>query len=448
MQNIPKFRHAIRKGDVGLVKKCLKGGIDVNARLEKGRTPLILAVGCKRKEIVQLLLDFGANIEARNMFQTTNATASSETARRYGYGHTALTLAASLNDEPIVHLLVDNGANVNAQRFFSDSEMGIFTEEYRASDEFKRNKPKEKTALIYAVENKNFTSIKFLLENGADPNIQEWNEGRSALHMASDSPEIIKILLEYGADTEARTFGWGDYTPLMSAAIRDNCEAVKILLEHGADIEAVDSEGNTSAMCAAEWGAPNTLRLLLETSGNVNYRSPLGQSILFLGAKDGNESVIRTIIDHGFVDINAEYVNGDTEFMRIIDFCSLETIKLLIELGADIQAQDGRGKTVLGRTKADLPPNSMMGWLGQFVPIRYISRVHIAQFLFSQGATMSRADEEVLFIYVRDGLLDMLEVYLQNGANVRATNDEGLDLLTYAEQLGNHKACELLEKFS
>ena len=51
-------------------------------------------------------------------------------------------------------------------------------------------------------------------------------------------PEVVKVLLEYGAEVDAKNRG--DSTPLRSAMKHCNADVVKLLLDHGADTGAVD----------------------------------------------------------------------------------------------------------------------------------------------------------------------------------------------------------------
>lgn len=99
--------------------------------------------------------------------------------------------------------------------------------------------------LEYAIYHSTLAFIRLLLEAGANPNPEDHtgfppliaaisctravpgHEGRS------DVPEIVELLLSFGADPNQR--GINDYTALHMAAVEQNLAAVKILLDAGAD---------------------------------------------------------------------------------------------------------------------------------------------------------------------------------------------------------------------
>jgi len=91
----PLFQ-AIRDNDLASLKKQLAAGADVNSRDRKGATPLLYAAAFGSPEAVQLLLDSGAGIDARNAFDAT-----------------ALIWAAGQPHK--ARLLVEKGADVNAR---------------------------------------------------------------------------------------------------------------------------------------------------------------------------------------------------------------------------------------------------------------------------------------------------------------------------------------------
>ena len=99
------------------------------------------------------------------------------------------------------------------------------------------------------------STVKRLLERGADVSTTATHPMRvQALHaaVASRSLDIVRLLLERGADSNARQHM--GYTPLMGAAGGGSSEMVDLLLQHGADSGAVSDDGKTAADVAREHG--------------------------------------------------------------------------------------------------------------------------------------------------------------------------------------------------
>ncbi|WP_095588306.1 ankyrin repeat domain-containing protein [Actibacterium ureilyticum] len=84
-------------------------------------------------------------------------------------------------------------------------------------------------------------SIRWLLDNGADPNMKT-DDGFPPLHCAidrdtPDRAEVLKLLLDNGADVNQR--GFNDWTPLHRAAVvRPTQEIMALLMDRGADRDA------------------------------------------------------------------------------------------------------------------------------------------------------------------------------------------------------------------
>jgi ankyrin repeat protein len=99
------------------------------------------------------------------------------------------------------------------------------------------------------------STVRLLLDRGANVSTAATNPMRvQALHAAaaSRSVEIVTMLLEAGADPNARQHV--GYTPLMGAAAGGSSEMVDLLLQHGADASAVSEDGKRAADVAHEHG--------------------------------------------------------------------------------------------------------------------------------------------------------------------------------------------------
>ena len=154
-------------GSAVQVKQALDAGVRPNAHDSQGMTALMSAASFNRRDIAGLLLDRGADLEARDMF-----------------GFTALIHTAQATPEPeTISFLLQRGAKVNAK-----SNTGL-------------------TALMVAANNDHTDPkvVSLLLAAGADVNAAD-NDGFTPLIWAASasSPEMVSALLKAGADPRAR----------------------------------------------------------------------------------------------------------------------------------------------------------------------------------------------------------------------------------------------------
>jgi len=159
-----------------------------------------------------------------------------------------------------------------------------------------------------AARNGNITEVKKQLAWGANPNSRTFWYLESPLHEAARGgyPEIVKLLLEKGAQVNIRNEGGA--TPLHYAARNGNIEVMEILLENGADV----TQKGTGCGTALQWAARN-----------------------------GQIQAIKTLMSNG-VDINQRGSDDVTALMDAVSNGQLETVEFLIANGADINARTAR----------------------------------------------------------------------------------------------------------
>ena len=208
------FFDAVRKGDAGEVARFLDGNPELVRARESGASALLTAVYYRQAAVAKILADRGAPLD---VFE---ASAVGDTVR----------LKEILAAEP-------GRANDLAPDGFTALGLASFFAHPKAA--------------------------RLLLASGADPNLAARNGTRVApLHSAAagGSVEIVRELLDRGADTRARQEG--GFTPLHTAAGEGREEMVRLLLAHGADRVARSDAGKTPADMARERGHGTITELL------------------------------------------------------------------------------------------------------------------------------------------------------------------------------------------
>lgn len=206
-----------------LIDLLLLKGAEVNAKDDKGRTPLYFAMGKEgNTETAAFLIKRGADVNlADNRFPI-------------------LERAVLLDSLPLVDFLLKQGADINASDNYGS------------------------TPLTTAISNGRGEMIRFLLDKGAK------TKGKSdyafrlvqrVLMRTQDAEEILRLLLKYEVDINAKDEKGN--TPLHAAA-RDNYpDHVKLLLNHGANLEAKNDDGITAFQYAVQEQNPDVKAVLL-----------------------------------------------------------------------------------------------------------------------------------------------------------------------------------------
>ncbi len=219
--------------------------------------------------------------------------------------------------------------------------------------------------------------VKLLLENGADVNAKT-SFGYTALMFAAtdsrDNERVIRLLLENGADVNCQNKN-GE-TALMYACISNGYNAIVDMLEYNADIELVSKEGFTALgfVCwkrdypdivrlliehgakidsgeylplfgACIHGHTKSVRVLLECGANVNKQSRGGVTALMCACKNGEVEAVKLLLKHG-ADVNISNEDGATALMYACARGDVYLMGLLIESGASVYAKTNNGITV------------------------------------------------------------------------------------------------------
>lgn len=286
-----RFYDAIRSGDVAKVRSILDGRIDVNlVERRGGATPLIHAATVGSIETMRLILDNGANVNAKT----------------HG-GMTALMSAVS--DLAKVRLLVERGADVNTATATG------------------------RTALqLAAMGGSSGPIVRYLLEHRA--NARAVDSGNVTTLLAAtlgNDTESIRLLVEAGVDVNEATKGTdvGDFsgtTPLTYAAMAGNVEAVRLLLARGAKANAVTGPPNatvkngtialgnfTPLLLASAFGPEAVVKDLVAAGADVNVKDARGMTPLMLAVSSdhGDLAVVRTLLSGG-AKLDPKSLTGET----------------------------------------------------------------------------------------------------------------------------------------
>ena len=398
--------HAARAAEQAQAIALLGGGADPNQRSADGTTALHWAVRNNDAMLVDRLLRAGAVPHPANR-----------------YGATPIALACESGSAAIVERLLKAGVSANVTG------------------------PLGETALHTCAYAGNTAGARVLIAAGAsvDPG-DNWRGQTPLMWAAAEShPETMKVLIEAGADVDARStiIEWerqrtdeprdkwlppGGWTPLLLAA-RESCVAcVDVLAAAGADLNTVDPEGHTALIIALTNGHFDVAGRLIDRGADLDMQDEVGQTALWaavdahtmpdsnrppptemddkltawdivtklvkagakvdvplrqrvpyrtkidrgadgvLGAgttpllraaKTGDAKVVELLLKHGanpraavgrgvtsiLLAANVGTSESDRTGRRKTDAGAIETIRLLMAAGADLNAADGQGRT-------------------------------------------------------------------------------------------------------
>jgi ankyrin repeat protein len=311
---------ASRTGRLGPVRALLGRGADKNAKEHKGQTALMWAAAEGHLKVVDTLLQVGAD------YRTPLPS-----------GFTPLFFAVREGHQDVVFRLLEAGLDIN--------------EPMRPERRGKSSGGRSTNALLLAIENGHFDLAAALLKAGAYPNDRP--SGFTALHAITwvrkpirgdgDPPphgsgsltslEFVRLLVEHKADLDARlergTSGRGKFTttgstPFLMAARNCDVPLMRLLVDLGADPRVPNADNSSPLLAAAGVGA-------------------LGDGDEAAGTEDEAVEAAKLLLDLG-ADIDAVDDNGETAMHGAAYQSRWKLVQYLSDRGADIKVWDQKNK--------------------------------------------------------------------------------------------------------
>ena len=197
------------------------------------------------------------------------------------------------------------------------------------------NTHRDCTALMLAAEGGNIDQVLALLQGGADVNEAKGSVTALMLAAGRDHPEMVQTLLRAGANPNAIVFGRYGIPGWAWMFAMNRCN------KHWREM--------TEAMLAAG----------VELNPKTIYPSPLGHAI-----HEDDVVIIETLLKKGANPNLRDSETGETLLMSAAQYSTPEVVQALIEGGADVNARNKSGQTVL--TLADNKDNL---WRKEIVPL-------------------------------------------------------------------------------
>jgi ankyrin repeat protein len=264
-------------------------------------------------------------------------------------GTTALHWAVRADDLETAELLIGAGANVSAA-----NRDGA-------------------TPLLLAAINGNAAILEKLIAAGADPNAPLTKYGDTALMMAARTgkTDAIKTLLDHGAKVNAKET-WGDTTALMWAVAERHAPAAKMLIARGAEANARSKFVPSTTGRGFEGTTPAASK---PSQAAEEFASGLLTPLMF-AAREGDVESARVLVAAG-ADVNAVDGDGKNALALAIFNGNYEVASFLVDSHANVNQADAQGFTPLfwavDRRNMETAPN--FPWMVTTDPLPLIRKL-------------------------------------------------------------------------
>ncbi|HUN73938.1 MAG TPA: ankyrin repeat domain-containing protein [Steroidobacteraceae bacterium] len=370
---------ACQSGNAQLVKVLLEAGADVNQTLAHGETPLMMAARTGSVPVLELLLAHGAPIDAREQLR----------------GTTALMWAAENSNADAVRLLIAKGADISARSgatapgrkpYLAEtgrSRISQFAFGYGLAGVIvKQDSVESQKEVQKQIDTARGVLARYPLPKLPQASKDKWG-GLTPLIFATRQGDlqIVKILVEAGANVnQTSEFDW---TPLLVATQNRFYRIGQYLLEHGANPNLANGGGWNPLYIAThnrniergDYPVPKPdmdhlefIKLLLAHGANPNLRmlsstetrtvftnewlDGSGATPFLRAAQSGDLVLMKLLMAHGadpriptFINVTPLMVASGIGWVEGVTYEwspqeTYDTVKFLLDLGADVNAQD------------------------------------------------------------------------------------------------------------
>lgn len=263
--------------------------------------------------------------------------------------------------------------------------------------------------------------------------LNAWDtEGDATVFMrasAKNSAKVVEELIEEGGDfTLKNPKGWTALS--FAAAFNSDPDVIRVFIKKGADFKAKDAQGMTPLMLAAGFNkSPEVIKVLLDAGAEAGEKTPDGVTALIFAVQNkAPVETVRSLIASG-EDVDQTYQGKNLLYNALLMDSSPEIIAFLITAGANVHARDLKlGRTVLMEAALQSTPETV-------------------KLLLERGASAVMTDERghsAIFYAVQNKKYgkDIVPLLVENGADINASDNGGLNPYMTALYFGNRDTAE------
>lgn len=337
---------AAGRGDVQCVQQLLAAGISPDCRTPdsivqvpwpEDSTPLMWAAAHDEREVMEVLLAAGANINAGD-----GNNSALDVAVRHGSLETvqfmlqraailnrnkAILDAADYGSTEILAFLVEMDQDPTSSVAFARALQSAAASgrldnlQYLlsriANSGLEDAQSLLQPALLMAVSCHQREAAQLLLENGT--RLESMDQSALWDAAARTGADIVQLLLEYGADANCALESVHGPTPLWAAVSCSNDPVVRLLLRSGADPLVTDEQGR-SLLFAVDWDAAtdDLVKLLLSAGLNLDHQTESGATILMVESLSVSERAVGRLLAFGADPLMQDHLQRSSlDFVRM-----------------------------------------------------------------------------------------------------------------------------------
>ncbi|XP_046550762.1 ankyrin repeat domain-containing protein 50-like [Haliotis rubra] len=410
---------ACHGGDLEMVKYVLSQTmLDINGGVQCGRTAMMLAAENGHKDVVELLVDTGADVSLVD-----------ET------GDNILHCACRGGDVEVVqYILSQNMVDINS--------LGH----------------EKKTPVMLAGQYGHKEVVEVLVKHGANLSLRD-KVGDNILHLAcfKGHVDVVKYIISlHRVYIDSR--GFERKTPVMKAGEGGHKEVVEFLVNHGADLALRDSDTNIILHLISYWGGSVDVGkyVLSQHKVNINQRGWRNRPPVLVAGENGYKDLVELFVKHGAklslkdrrkmnilhcasdkghlavvmyivslhsVDIDSEGFENKTPMMFAGQSGHKDVVEFLVNHGADLAHRDSDTNIIL---------HLISYWGGSVDVGKYVLSQHKVN--INQRGWRNRPP---VLVAGENGYKDLVELFVKHGAKLSLKDSHKMNILHCASDKGH-----------
>ena len=327
----------IANGNVQEAGRNIRHGAKVNSLIDKDLYPLHIAACCGNVRMVKLLIDCGANVNAKTI-------ESGDTPLGIAAEGGFVDIVRDLLVMPTIDLHAVNDIGQNAVYLASRrGHLEVMKALAQAGTGADVSCVDGSTPMFAAAAGGHLHVMAALKGLGVDINARGALDGFTSVFRASaiGRADIVRVLRAFEGDIGA--LGPGGAPPIFVAAQNGHIEVVKLLHRLGADVNMAAADGVTPVCIAADRGHVDTVRTLASLGADLGACPPSdGYTPICIAAQHGHVDVLECLLDAG-ADPCVRAESGATPIYIAAQNGHTGAIRLLAARGASVDASGTNG---------------------------------------------------------------------------------------------------------